>query len=191
MRDRQGRERWKKTEVDLDKHFIFPTFADLPELDDDDFANRYLAELAVSAPLDEAKPLWEVHVMEPRRICVIRLHHALGDGVSLMSLLLACCDRAGEPGRRLELPRPRPAPARPWWGRCWGLVGMVWWSLVYIVEFMLRSWVKDEVTSISGGDGVELWPRKVATAIFSLEDMKVVKNAIDGVRILALFSVFF
>lgn len=51
--------------------------------------------------------------------------------------------------------------------------------------------MKDEVTSISGGDGVELWPRKAATASFSLEDMKVVKNAIDGVRIQTFYSVFF
>lgn len=191
MRDEQGRERWKRTEVDLDKHFVFPAFADRPELDDDEFVNRYLAELAVSAPLDEAKPLWEVHVMASRRVCVIRLHHSLGDGISLMSLFLACCDRAGQPGRLPELPLPRPAPASPWWRRCWRLVGMVWWSLVFIVEFMLSAWVKDEVTSISGGDGVELWPRKVATASFSLEDMKVVKNAIDGVRIQAIYSVFF
>lgn len=188
MRDEQGRERWKRTDVDLDKHFVFPAFADRPELDDDEFLNRYLAELAVSAPLDEAKPLWEVHVIASRRVCVIRLHHALGDGISLMSLFLACCNRAGDPGKlpalpRPALPRPAPVPARGVGERLLAAAAAVWWNVVYIVEFVMRSlWVKDEKTGISGGAGVELWPRKAATASFKLDDMKVVKNAVNGVR---------
>ncbi|KAL3722941.1 hypothetical protein ACJRO7_035177 [Eucalyptus globulus] len=36
---------------------------------------------------------------------------------------------------------------------------------------------------MSGGAGVELWPRKLATARFLLEDMKVVKSAIANATI--------
>lgn len=187
VRDKQGRERWKKTEVDVDKHLIFPTFDSDHDNDnhddDEEFVNRYLADMAVSTPLDESKPLWEIHLLEARRVCVLRLHHALGDGISLMSLFLACCHRAGDPGKRPAPPRPAPVPARGVGERLLAAAAAVWWSVVYIVEFMMRSlWVRDEKTGISGGAGVELWPRKAATASFKLDDMKVVKNAVHGVR---------
>ncbi|KAG5526454.1 hypothetical protein RHGRI_032653 [Rhododendron griersonianum] len=46
-------------------------------------------------------------------------------------------------------------------------------------EIVLRAfWVKDKRTAVSGGAGVELWPRKLATAKFWLDDMKVVKKTV-------------
>lgn len=58
---------------------------------------------------------------------------------------------------------------------------MVWFTLVFVVEFTLRGlWLRDRETAISGGEGVELWPRMLATASFWLEDMKVVKKAVPG-----------
>ncbi|KAF2290075.1 hypothetical protein GH714_001769 [Hevea brasiliensis] len=60
-----------------------------------------------------------------------------------------------------------------------GVLKMVLFSLVFCLEFILRClWVRDRKTVISGGDGMELWPRKVATARFLIEDMKVVKKAV-------------
>lgn len=41
---------------------------------------------------------------------------------------------------------------------------------------------RDRKTAISGGDGVELWPRKLATAKFLIEDMKNVKRAVSSVK---------
>lgn len=58
---------------------------------------------------------------------------------------------------------------------------VIWYTLVYVTEFGLRSlWLKDKKTAISGGAGVELWPRKLATAKFKIDDMKTVKKAIDN-----------
>ncbi len=46
---------------------------------------------------------------------------------------------------------------------------------------MLRVlWIRDRETVISGGAGVELWPRKLATARFLIEDMKIVKKAVPN-----------
>jgi hypothetical protein len=51
--------------------------------------------------------------------------------------------------------------------------------MAFSLEFVLRFlWVSDKKTVISGGDGVELWPRKLATAKFFIEDMKTVKGAV-------------
>ena len=63
----------------------------------------------------------------------------------------------------------------------WGFVKMLWFSLFYVVEFMLRVlWIRDRETVITGGAGVELWPRKLATALFLIEDMKIVKKAVPN-----------
>ncbi|TYI99832.1 hypothetical protein E1A91_A13G044700v1 [Gossypium mustelinum] len=77
-------------------------------------------------------------------------------------------------------------------GRDWfWLVGVLWWflkivvfTLLFSVEFVLRSLlVSDEKTAITGGDGVELWPRKLATAKFLLDDMKLVKRDVPDTTI--------
>lgn len=61
------------------------------------------------------------------------------------------------------------------------LMKVIWYTLVYVIEFGLRSlWLKDKKTAISGGAGVELWPRKLATAKFKIDDMKTVKKAISN-----------
>lgn len=154
--------------------------------DDGESVNRYFAELAVSSPLDLTKPPWEIHVLRSRRCCLLRLHHALGDGTSLMSLFLASCKRAEEPDLPPTLPTgkstnssraPRGLVERV---REW--MAVICLTVVYVVEFVLRSlWVKDVSTAISGGAGVEMWPRKVATARFEPQDMKIVKKVVNGV----------
>jgi len=60
----------------------------------------------------------------------------------------------------------------------------VWYTLVFVLGFLLRiMWVSDRRTAVSGGDGVELWPRKLVTARFRLGDMKAVKQAVAGTTI--------
>lgn len=196
VKDRRGIERWRKTQVDINNHVILPTQLqeDRDDVDDgvEEHVNHYLADLAVSSPLDQSKPLWEVHVLQSQRCCVLRLHHALGDGTSLMSLFLACCKRVDDPHLPPTFPSPKAGRSRvP------SLVGKIWkWTVilcltvVYMVEFVLRSlWVKDAKTAVSGGAGVEIWPRKVATASFSLQDMKLVKTAVNGTINDVLFGI--
>lgn len=61
---------------------------------------------------------------------------------------------------------------------------MLWYTLVYVLEFGLRGlWARDKTTALSGGEGVELWPRRLATARFRLEDLKTVKTAIEDATI--------
>ncbi|KAK1299763.1 O-acyltransferase WSD1 [Acorus calamus] len=174
------RDRWTQTDIDLDKHVM--------SIEDDDIAsssvNDYVADLAsISCPLSPDKPLWEVHVLARHRCIVMRIHHALGDGISLMSLFLACCRCDDKP--QLLPSVPKAAAARPTKMRLWvllrKLVLVVWFTLIYAAEFVLRSlWVRDEESPISGGSGVEFWPRRLVTVRFRLEDMKFVGRAVNG-----------
>lgn len=181
VRDSCGRERWRRTQVNVDDHFVIrrERLNDDAAVSDEDAVNEYLADLAVSSPLPTDKPLWEIHLLLAHNCAVLRIHHSLGDGISIVSMFMSSC-------RKIEDPSQPPTvggvgaggPSRRRWS--FKRVMMVlWYTLVYMLEFILRSlWLKDKPTAVSGGAGVELWPRKLATAKFSIDDMKTVKKAV-------------
>ena len=73
----------------------------------------------------------------------------------------------------------------------WRLAAAVWWTVVFVVEFVLRTlWVRDKRTAVSGGAGVELWPRKLATAKLRIDDMKAVKETVAHAVTFCLYKVF-
>ena len=204
VRDENGREHWKKTDIDIDQHLIIVNKKNdsLCSCTGDDVVdkvvNEYIADLSVSTPFDISKPLWEVHVLLEQNCAILRIHHALGDGISLMSLFLTACRTAGDPekiptlvtGRRPDYGKE--GKQQDWRGVILRALKMVWFSLAFSLEFVLRIlWVGDKKTVISGGDGVELWPRKLATAKFLIEDMKSVKRAVaNAVSTWALLTFF-
>ncbi|CAI5457729.1 unnamed protein product [Closterium sp. Yama58-4] len=75
-------------------------------------------------PFDPNRPLWQVHLIHlpagsrpgepPQRhsAAVFRIHHALGDGISLMSLLLAATRQTNNPDLLPSLPGSLGASAR-------------------------------------------------------------------------------
>ncbi|OAY45762.2 wax ester synthase/diacylglycerol acyltransferase 11 [Manihot esculenta] len=189
VHDKNGFEHWRRTEIDIDRHIILVDETSVANSGDDveKIVNDYIADLSVSTPLGSDKPLWEIHIMMEKKCVIFRIHHALGDGISLMSMLLANCRKAEDP---TAVPTLMTGGRRDWreekdWrGVLMGVLKMVLFSLVFCLEFVLKSlWIRDRKTVISGGDGVELWPKKLATAKFLLEDMKTVKKAVANATI--------
>ncbi|KAI3448120.1 hypothetical protein Pfo_004785 [Paulownia fortunei] len=187
VRDSGGREYWRKTQVDVDRHVIVRhhPLSDDHSISDEDAVNDFMADLSVSSPLPTDKPLWEIHLLMAHKTAVFRVHHALGDGISLMSMLLSCCRRVDDPSQPPTISgvgAASSAPRRRW--SVWTLLKLVWYTLVYVLEFTLRAlWLRDKTTAVSGGVGVELWPRRLASARFRLDDMKIVKQAVANATI--------
>ncbi|KAL8205168.1 hypothetical protein R6Q57_008719 [Mikania cordata] len=186
--DDEGREYWQKTELDIDRHIVFrPDPVDVG-FTDEEAVNDYIADLTVSHPLCTDKPLWEVHVLSAHKCVVLRVHHALGDGISLMSLILTLSRKRDDP---METPTIEPLTSSIGKRRKLGimenalkLLKTIWFTLIYVCQFMVRGlWVNDGKTVVSGGEGVEMWPRKLVTAKFSLEDMKAVKSVVTNATI--------
>ncbi|KAL3722362.1 hypothetical protein ACJRO7_034697 [Eucalyptus globulus] len=191
VQDSAGREHWRRTCVDIDQHVI-PVYGPIAEgLSDEAAVNEYLIDLSTDLPgfLGDDKPLWDVHLLMAQRCMVFRIHHALGDGISLMSMFLALCRRVDDPEALPTIHPPSSAKMRrggsgEWWKAVMRVLGVVWFTLVFVVEFMLRSmWASDWKTPVSSSAGMELWPRKLATARFWLEDMKAVKSAVANATI--------
>ena len=198
--DHHGLERWRRTSVELDRHLIIIESPVNSNGDDEAAVNEYLADMSTESGLSLDKPLWEIHFLMAHKCVVFRIHHALGDGISLMSMLLSGCRKVGEPDAVPSLGpvsstnrrKTRVGKSRYnyYWDMIVELVGVLWHSLVFVMEFLVKLlWLCDRKTAISGGDGVELWPRKLATARFFLDDMKIVKKAIDN-AVSPLFSRF-
>jgi diacylglycerol O-acyltransferase len=77
-----------------------------------------LAGRLLSQVLDRGKPLWEIHVVEGlkdgRGALIVRVHHALADGVAGAALLRVMLDPTPEGSYAARRPRKRPAlPPRP------------------------------------------------------------------------------
>ncbi|XP_051147825.1 wax ester synthase/diacylglycerol acyltransferase 11-like isoform X2 [Andrographis paniculata] len=180
--DAAGRQFWRRTEVDVDRHVIIihePISGEEEFVSDEDAVNDYVANLTVSSPLSKEKPLWELHVLVAHRAVVFRVHHALGDGISLMSMFLSCCRRLDDPEQAPAIAGVGAAAILPKRWSVWTVVKLVWFTLLYSLELILRlMWLSDKTTAVSGGSGVELWPRRLATARFRIEDMKTVKRAV-------------
>ncbi len=87
---------WKDDpRFDVDRHIRrtrLPGAAGKTEL------QRFVAELA-ARPFDPAHPLWQVHIVESYEggaAVIIRTHHAIGDGMALMRVLLDLTDETPE-----------------------------------------------------------------------------------------------
>ncbi|CAH1426021.1 unnamed protein product [Lactuca virosa] len=187
--DKNGREYWRKTEIDLDRHVVVRHDPVEEATDDEDAANLYMADLAVSTPLATDKPLWELHLLTSHKCAVVRAHHALGDGISMLSFFMAMCRKADDPETMPNMnyvvdPRNKHSGEEAIGWILWRLLKVIWLTLVFVFDFIARVlWVRDETTVISGGAGVELWPRKLVTAKFLIDDMKLVKKSIPKTTI--------
>lgn len=178
--DHRGVEHWRPTEIDLHRHVLVFDHPVSDAVDDQSAISDYIGDLCTTPKLSMDKPLWEIHLLKAHKCIIFRIHHSLGDGISLMSLLLASCRKHHDPGAlpTVSIPTTKSRSS------LWNLLTALFFSFIYVIQFMFRClWIRDRKTAISGGDGVELWPRKIATASFSLEDLKTVKSAVpDAVK---------
>ena len=102
--EHRGRFRWEiAPDFDLDDHLVIER---LPAPGGRAEAEQLFGEL-MSRPFDRARPLWQFHIVpgyEGGTAVFCRLHHAIGDGVALLLVLLSLCDL--EPDGRLAAATP-------------------------------------------------------------------------------------
>lgn len=92
---------WREVDVDAGQHL---TRVRLPAPGDRAALAELVSELA-GAPLDPARPLWHLHLVDGyvedgvlRSAVVARLHHAIADGIALAEVLLSLTDGFGKAG---------------------------------------------------------------------------------------------
>lgn len=197
--------KWVRTKVVIDDHVIVPDIRAESGGDGggiggiggsassaDKVVEDYVSYLS-TVPMDASRPLWELHVLnlrtfEAAAVAVFRIHHSLGDGLSLISLLLACTRRTADPTSLPTLPEPRlplPPPPRPnalldGILFMWALMVLTWNTAVDLFVLLASSaWLKDTPTPLKGGAGTELRRKRFVHGTLRLDDVKEIKNSMN------------
>ncbi|VFQ85243.1 unnamed protein product [Cuscuta campestris] len=196
-----GNMKWVATKVDLDQHVVVPELGGgnflLGGSSPDKFMEDYIYNLSKTS-LSKAKPLWDLHLLnlktsDAEAVAILRVHHSLGDGTSLISLLLACTRQTANPQllptvpttKRRRQPSAFSGEASPrFWTtyvvRLQHFVLLLWHTLVDVFMFLATAaFLKDSNTPIKAAPGSHFNPRRVVFRTVSLDDFKLIKNAMD------------
>ncbi|KAK6252919.1 hypothetical protein QUC31_014639 [Theobroma cacao] len=190
VQDENGAKQWKKVEVKLVDHVNVPVFPPgLSPESYDNYLSDYLSKIATEQ-LPQNRPLWNIHIVKyttsnAAGSLIFKLHHALGDGYSLMGALLSCLQRAENPSVPLTFPALSSAPNlsensnsvfRSLYS-AFNTISDFGWSL------LKSSFLEDDRTMIRSGDpGVQFKPVVISTMTFSLDHIKQIKTKL-GVTI--------
>ena len=211
--EKDARPKWVRTAVNLDDHIIVPELDPAATSADPGKAlEDYVSSLS-TRPMDHSVPLWEVHVLdfptaEAAAALALRVHHSVGDGVSMLSLFMACNRSAADPGALPALPparragpvhavrrrRPPPRLSSPAGAFLDALAALAAW----VVAFLVLAWhtvvdvarfvataaslLGDAPTVLKAQEGTEFRPKRFVNRTLSLDDIKFVKNAMSCVR---------
>ncbi|XP_012481071.1 wax ester synthase/diacylglycerol acyltransferase 11 isoform X1 [Gossypium raimondii] len=188
--ENNGEMRWVPTEVDLERHVI------VPELDQnmdspDKFLEDYVYNLSKTT-IDKSQPLWDLHLLNLRTsqseaVGIFRIHHSLGDGTSLLSLLLACTrqmnDSKALPTIPIRKKKDKKSDRIGIWRillRFWFVLQVFWNTVVDVFMFIATAlFLTDTQNPLKGLPGSESTPRRIVYRTVSLDDIKFVKNAMN------------
>lgn len=192
-RDVFDKKVWKRTKVNIDNHVIIPQIdLNMDSSSSDKFVDEYITNLSTTL-MDFTKPLWEMHILniktsDANAVIVFRVHHSIGDGVSLMNLLLACTRKSSDPQALPTLPQFKQLSTSNSTSAIWRLLTTIWTVILMLlntfVDLLLITattiFLKDTNTPIKGAAGVELTPKRIVHQTVSLADIKLVKTAVDS-----------
>ncbi|XP_044512232.1 wax ester synthase/diacylglycerol acyltransferase 6-like [Mangifera indica] len=184
-----GRLIWLPTEVNLDNHVVVPKLDPNSIELSDKFVEDYISNLSKNG-IKMSIPMWDIHLLnvktsDAESVAVLRVHHSLGDGTSLMSLFLACTRKVSNPEEPPTIPMVNKAnskkSSRGLWGKLiklWLALLLFWNTLVDVVMFLATTLmlVKDTETPLKGPLGVGTTPRRFVHRSVSLDDIMLIKN---------------
>ncbi|KAK3404010.1 hypothetical protein EUGRSUZ_K00371 [Eucalyptus grandis] len=186
---RSGKMKWVQTKMNLDEHVIVPDVD--PDMDTPDrFVEDYISYLT-KTPLDMSRPLWELHLLnvktsDAEAVAIFRIHHSMGDGASLMSLLLACTRKTADPEALPTIPGKKSAGTQNsggfWWFilALWSMFRLIWNTIVDFSVFVATyCFLKDTESLVKGGPGVAKTTKRFVHRTVSLDDIKLIKSALN------------
>uniref|UniRef100_A0A7N0ZQN4 Diacylglycerol O-acyltransferase n=1 Tax=Kalanchoe fedtschenkoi TaxID=63787 RepID=A0A7N0ZQN4_KALFE len=180
--------RWAKAEVDLEQH-IFTRYIESKYMADggaDKYIEDFLYELTKTS-IDMSKPLWDVHILnlsEPTSqgamaVTIVRFHHSIGDGMSLMSFFLSLTRKASDPNTPPSLPVlfRKPAKRQSKMRLAWWFMSFIWNTLVDVLTILATAFfLVDTPNPLKGPEDAGKNPRRIMMRCLSMDDVKLVKD---------------
>ncbi|CAL9247069.1 unnamed protein product [Arabidopsis halleri] len=193
---------WVRTNVVVNDHVIVPDIQtqniENGNANADVFLESYVSNLT-TVSLDISKPLWQLHLLDLKtsdaeNVAVLKFHHSLGDGMSLMALVLACMRKTSNPDELPSLPNQNRSSSRSSRlmtgsrgdSRFLWLVMVIWSAIILVLntvcdalEFIATTmFLKDTETPIKGDFRLSKSKRMcLVHRTVSLDDIKLIKTA--------------
>ncbi|CAL5212767.1 unnamed protein product [Lathyrus oleraceus] len=196
VRHKDGKMRWQKVEVNPEEHVKIPSFPETTNSSPIELYDNYLSDYVSSILIERTpqdKPLWEIHIINypttsAASTIIFKLHHALGDGYSIMAALLSCLQRADDPSLPLTFPS-RPQLDSKYEDKslfkklCLGVSSFFSSISDFGSSIIKTRMIPDDITPIrSGYEGIESQPAILSNISFSLDQIKEIKSKL-GVTI--------
>ncbi|XP_060214303.1 wax ester synthase/diacylglycerol acyltransferase 6-like isoform X2 [Lycium barbarum] len=185
------------TAVNIDDHVIVPQIAGI-NMDTDKFVEDYISNLSTTT-IDMSKSLWDLHILnvktsDAEATSIFRFHHSLGDGVSLISLLLSLFRTSSDPTSLPTLPVSSSSKDKSnlsinnreniWsliWKylvKLWLLIKLLFNTVVDILRLTATMlFLKDSQSPFTVAQGFKSNRHRFIYRTVSLNDIKFVKNA--------------
>ncbi|TXG47765.1 hypothetical protein EZV62_027059 [Acer yangbiense] len=160
--------KWVPTTVDLDNHVIVPKFEPNNIHTPDKIVEDYVSNLSKTT-IKMSIPMWDLHLLNLKTsyaesTAVFRIHHSLGDGTSLMSLLLASTRKVSDPQTLPTFPMMKKANSSTkssggflgnYFIKLWLVLSLFWNTFVDVLKFLATvfMFLKDTETPLKGGLG--------------------------------------
>ncbi|CAG7879221.1 unnamed protein product [Brassica rapa] len=187
--------KWIEAKINVQDHVAVP-YIDPEEIGEDGqgFVDDYISRLTM-IPLDRSRPLWDIHILnvktsDAEAVGVIRSHHSLGDGMSLISLMLACTHKTLDP-QNTAIPSLKRRETvlhglrkQGWFLRlrctvC-SIATLLWNTLVDMLLLLATVlFLKDTKTPLTGGEDTGRNRKRFYHRVISLDDIKLIKNAMN------------
>ncbi|PIA35712.1 hypothetical protein AQUCO_03500223v1 [Aquilegia coerulea] len=188
---KRNQMRWVPTIVNLDDHICVPDID--PNMESPDmFVEDYISDLTRTT-IDMSKPLWDLHLLNVKvsnaeGVGIFRIHHSIGDGVYLMSLVLALTRKTSDPNALPSIPVKKTVTTTS------NISDRLWlpFKALRIIYRLMRNtlmdifavkctslFLEDTKTPLNGAPEMECTPRRFVSRTFSLDDIKLVKNAMN------------
>lgn len=193
---KKGEPVWVPVRIQVERHVIVPDLDHVNIENPEEFIEDYCSSI-VNTPMDMSTPPWEFHVLNlktsnAKSVGIVKLHHSLGDGMSLMSLLLACSRKTSDPNALPTIAattkKHQKCTDKGWRfiGRgLWYMIKFIFINFVEVFKFVLTlCFLRDTNNALSREpmDGIQ--PRKIIHRIIDFDDVKLVKNIMQMVYIL-------
>ncbi|KAM7260495.1 hypothetical protein ACFE04_016236 [Oxalis oulophora] len=186
--DDNGVMRWVPTKaVDINNHILAPEVNESP---DDNFVGNYISNLTKST-INNSMPMWDFHILniktsDAESIAIFRVHHSIGDGLSLMSILLSSslhqnsAPEALEPVNRARKNVPKHnSRMSELFVKFLSFFIVAWNTMVDMVSYISTPWSSPDTQTPLKGTSSRFhrsYGRRIAYRLVQLDDIKLIKN---------------
>eukprot|EP01018_Ginkgo_biloba_P036641 Gb_29043 [translate_table: standard] len=186
LKDKQDNLKWCLTEVDINDHVIVPCLS--PEfIQNPNFVNEYTASLATAPPLNPSRPLWEVHVLnatsgQAAATLVFRIHHCVGDCVSMLSLIVNSTRTVSDPKSLPTIPhhKSKDKERLGFVQTMYNWVAAFWFTFITVLNYLATLLWKKNSSCLKAVSLGKICAMRVANVGLSMNDIGLLRKAVDG-----------